>query len=273
MEEALFTAHRDLESRHWWFRGRRRAIVELGMVLAPPGGCVVDVGCGTGADIAAFPDSFTRRGIDISPTAIGFARENHPNVLFEVGAAPRAGTHLIGAADLVLLCDVLEHVEHDAVFLHALVSVMKPGASLLLTVPADPGLWRPHDEVYGHFRRYTRNTLAAAWHGAPVRLRLLAPFNRRLYPIARAVRTVSAIRGRRQGSEASDLKLPWAPLNGVLERIFATEIPALTAALKAGREEVPGRGLSLMAVLERSAAPQADDAGTAAHVESEVSSG
>jgi SAM-dependent methyltransferase len=257
VEEALFATHRDLEDRHWWFRGRRRAIRDLGILLVPGGGTVVDVGCGTGADIAAFPSFYGRHGIDISPTAVAFARESHPDVVFEVGAVPEAGGDAIGAADLVLLCDVLEHIEDDVSFLGALVAMMKPGASLLLTVPADPRLWSPHDEVYGDFRRDTRSTLPAAWAGAPVRQRLLAPFNRRLYPAARAVRAPSALRGRGWGSEASDLALPWSPVNTVLERLFAGEVPALAQALKTGRTEVRGRGVSLLAVLERSAVPHA----------------
>jgi hypothetical protein len=159
----------------------------------------------------------------------------------------------------VLLCDVLEHIEDHVAFLHGLVTLMKPGASLLLTVPADPRLWSPHDEVYGHFRRYTRSTLAAVWRGAPVNPRLLAPFNRRLYPVARAARAVSAWRGRGWGSEASDLALPWAPVNRMLERVFAGEAPALARALDRGQTGVSGRGLSLLAVLERSASPASMD--------------
>ena len=252
MEEALFTAHRDLEGRHWWFRGRRRAIVELGSLLAPPGGIVVDVGCGTGADISAFPHTLVRHGIDVSPTAIAFARENHSDVDFQVGVVPAAGAATVGKADLVLLCDVLEHIDGDRAFLAALLSMMKPGARLLLTVPADPRLWSPHDEVYGHYRRYTRSTLAAAWEGAPARPILLAPFNRRLYPVARLARLASRMRGRGWGSEASDLSLPRPMFNRVLERIFAGETVALVDALRTGRRELPGQGVSLLAVLERS---------------------
>lgn len=222
------------------------------MALIARGDRLVDVGCGTGADIAAFPDSFKRHGIDVSPTAIAFARENHPGVVFEIGAVPAAGAEAIGAADLVLLCDVLEHVEDDQTFLLDLVSLMKPGAHLLLTVPADPRLWSPHDDVYGHFRRYTRTTLAAVCRSTPANIRLLAPFNRRLYPVARAARAVSKLRGRGWGSESSDLTLPWAPVNRVLERVFAGEVPALARALRTGRGEVSGRGVSLLAVLERS---------------------
>lgn len=247
----MFATHRDLEDRHWWFRARRRAIRELGIKLLPPNGRVVDVGCGTGGDIAAFPDSYERHGIDLSATAVAFARAAHPGVSFEVGAFPGTGGELIGTADLVLLCDVLEHIEDDAEFLRSLLSGMSPGAHLLMTVPADPRLWSSHDEVYGHYRRYTRAALAQAWSGSPVEVRLVAPFNRRLYPVARVARLASVFRGRGWGSESSDLVLPWSPVNALLERIFAGEVPRLAAALESGRRELRGRGLSLLAVLKR----------------------
>lgn len=267
MEEALFSTHHDLEHRHWWFRARRKAIRELGLPLLDGEGTVVDVGCGTGADIASFPERYDRHGIDISPTAIEFARESYPGIQFHTGAVPEAGSDIVGSADLVLLCDVLEHIEDDVGFLSSLIAMMRPGASLLLTVPADPRLWSPHDEVYEHFRRYTRSTLAATWADSPADTRLLAPLNRRLYPLVRAVRAASALGGRGIGSESSDLALPWGPVNAALERVFAGEVPALAAALESGRREVPGRGVSLLAVLRRTGA--AADAGTAAESVSE----
>lgn len=250
MQEGLFAAHHALEERHWWFRARRRALLELGTALLPPGGCIVDVGCGTGADVAAFPPSYERHGIDESATAIGFARQRHQGVRFEVAALPGAGADTIGSADLVLLCDVLEHVEDHAGFLRWLLATMKPGAHLLMTVPADPRLWSPHDEVYGHHRRYTADSLTALWAALPVRTRLLAPFNRILYPVARVARSVARGRGRSWGSEQSDLGMPWAPLNWLLERVFVLEVPSLRAALDSGPARVRGSGVSLIAVLQ-----------------------
>jgi hypothetical protein len=90
VEEALFSAQRDIESRQWWFRGRRHAIVELGPFLATHG-IVAHVGCGTGAAIAALPASCRRHGLDTSPTATAFAQESYPDVEFDVGAVPHAG--------------------------------------------------------------------------------------------------------------------------------------------------------------------------------------
>jgi SAM-dependent methyltransferase len=252
MQEGLFAAHHALEERHWWFRARRRALLELGTSLLPPAGRLVDVGCGTGADVASFSPSYDRRGIDASETAIAFARERHEGVRFEVGALPGAGADTIGSADLVLLCDVLEHIERDEEFLVWLMATMKPGAHLLITVPADPRLWSPHDEVYGHYRRYTAASLSALWVGLPVTVRLLAPFNRILYPVARIARAFARRRGRSWGSEQSDLGMPWAPLNWLLERLFSLEVPALRTRLESGVARGTGHaahGVSLIAVL------------------------
>jgi SAM-dependent methyltransferase len=256
MQENLFAAHHELEERHWWFRARRRAIRELGMLLLPDGGSVVDVGCGTGADLASFPDSYERHGVDQSATAIGFARERHQGVHFEVGALPGAAVETVSGADLVLLCDVLEHVEDDAGFLAWLIATMKAGSHLLMTVPADPRLWSPHDEVYGHYRRYTPDSLTALWSELPVRTRLISPFNRILYPAARVARAVASRRRRSWGSEKGDLALPWAPVNRVLEHTFSREVPALRAALESGVDHrAGGNGVSLIVVLQKNGRP------------------
>jgi SAM-dependent methyltransferase len=251
VEEILFAAHHALEEQHWWFRARRRAIVGLGRTLVPEGGCIVDVGCGTGADVAAFPPSYDRHGLDRSASAIEFARRRHPGISFAAADLPDSGGDVISGADLVLLCDVLEHVEQDDVLLRWLIGALKPGAHLLLTVPADPRLWSPHDETYGHHRRYTRETLTGLWAGEPVEVRLLSPFNRLLYPVARAVRGVATKRGRGWGRANSDLALPWPPVNWFMEHAFALEIPALKRALGSARRMKRGAGVSLIAVLRR----------------------
>lgn len=222
------------------------------MQVIPSDGTVVDIGCGTGADIAAYPVSLRRQGIDISEDAIRRARDRYPDVMFSVGTVPATGSEIVGTADLVLMGDVIEHVADDRGLVEAVVGAMKPGAHLLITVPADPSLWSPHDEVYEHYRRYTRETLSSVWRGLPVEVRLLAPFNRRLYPVVKAARFISAKTGRGAGRESSDLAQPVAPLNKILERIFSSEAPALVRALREGRREIPGRGVSLLVMLRRS---------------------
>jgi SAM-dependent methyltransferase len=57
--------------------------------------------------------------------------------------------------DAVLLLDVLEHVEDDAALLRALVAEnLAPAGAVLVSVPAWPALYGPHDAALKHYRRY-----------------------------------------------------------------------------------------------------------------------
>ena len=57
---------------------------------------------------------------------------------------------------LVLLLDVLEHIEHDREFLSEIVREnVAPGGAVLISVPAWPFLFSSHDIRLRHFRRYT----------------------------------------------------------------------------------------------------------------------
>lgn len=59
-----------------------------------------------------------------------------------------------GPFDLVTAFDVLEHVEDDVAFIRGLFERLRPGGTLLVSVPAWPLLYGPHDELLAHHRRY-----------------------------------------------------------------------------------------------------------------------
>ena len=62
-------------------------------------------------------------------------------------------------AQLVIMMDVLEHVEEDVLFLKEYVQQMPSGTYFCITVPAFNFLFSPHDKFLGHFRRYSLNSL------------------------------------------------------------------------------------------------------------------
>ena len=251
MGPELFRLHARIEGRHWWFAGRRRVLRTLGEAVLPPGGgMVVDVGCGTGANIAAFADRHRAVGVDPSVEGIRLARERFPGARFLEGAIPGAGDEAAAGADLVLMTDVIEHVADDFHLTSSVLSLMKPGGHLVVTVPAHPELWSVHDVTFGHFRRYTIDRLRAVWRGLPVTERLVSHYNARLFPLIRLIRGVGARVGRAAGQAGTDLSTPPAPLNRALAALFGGEAARLAAALETG---APGYadGLSLIAVLRR----------------------
>ncbi len=61
--------------------------------------------------------------------------------------------------DCVIATDVLEHIQDDRAAFEKLISFVKPGGLVIITVPAGQWLFGYHDESLGHFRRYSLTTL------------------------------------------------------------------------------------------------------------------
>ena len=62
--------------------------------------------------------------------------------------------------DIVIMLDVLEHIEDDSAFLQQeVLPRLKPESHLVISVPARPSLFTSHDTFLGHYRRYTRSQL------------------------------------------------------------------------------------------------------------------
>jgi SAM-dependent methyltransferase len=253
MKRDLFDLHAEIESSHWWFVARRRIVARLVRQVLPPAGrpTIVDVGCGTGANIAALASEYDCVGIDTTPAAIELARKRFPAVRFACGTAPEDLGTTGATADLFLLMDVLEHVPDDFAMLSAILSRAAPGAQVLITVPAHEALWSEHDVSFGHYRRYELDRLARIWAGLPVTVRLLSYYNSRLYPVIKGARSLNRLRGQTSGRAGTDFDIPVRPINRLLTSVFAGEARPLGAALDRGMPRAFRTGVSLIAVLRR----------------------
>lgn len=253
MQTAQFQLHADIELRHWWFVGRRQIMSRLVMELLPPSKetLIIDVGCGTGANIAALADYYSCLGIDTSQQAIELARQSFPKVQFLTGLAPDDLGDSAQQASMFLMMDVLEHVSDDFQMFSKLLSAAKPGTYFLLTVPADEALWSEHDESFGHYRRYDLERLKMVWEGLPVTTLLLSYFNNRLLPIIRTIRALNRRRGHSAGRAGTDFWLPNRLSNFILQRIFAGESKRLLQSLKGNQPRKYKSGASLLAILRR----------------------
>ena len=205
---------------------------------------------GTGGNVRFLSTQFRCVGIDVEHDAVELARTRGASGTYLLGDALTEHAHHVAGADVVLLLDVLEHIEGDRAFLSGLVQRMKPGAHLIMTVPADPRLWSPHDGSHHHFRRYTTATLPPVWHDLPIHCRLLTPFNARLFPLIFLARSISRRRGKALGQASSDLSMPAPVINRALEAVFYGESSRIQRVLL-GRAAPYSQGVSLMAVLQR----------------------
>lgn len=242
MDEMLYPQMRELEERHWWFTGRRRIVAEMIRRLALPAQAkLLDVGCGTGGNLpmlAAFGDL---TGAEFDATAATFARARKVCEVVRAGL-PNEMPFAAQQFDLITLLDVLEHIEDDHASLQSLATLLTPGGQMLITVPAFPFLWGPHDEAHHHQRRYRAAGLRACIEQAGLTVQWQSYYNSSLFPAVAAVRLLHRLLPA--GEAGNELALPPAPINTLLATLFAAERHLL------GRLRLPV-GVSLIAVARK----------------------
>lgn len=211
-----------VEAGHWWFVGRRRlfaaVIAGLDLDTAAP---VLDIGCGTGAQLRMLRDlGFTDvTGVDFSDAAIDHCRAKGWGPVQKADATGLPFT--ADAFDLVLATDVIEHLDDDAAALAEVCRVLRPGAHVLVTVPAFASLWGPHDDSVGHKRRYRGSDLLRRVAAAGLEPQRWFHFNFLLFaPIWAARRLLAVLRP----SLVSDNEINGRWLNAGLKALFAVDV-------------------------------------------------
>jgi 2-polyprenyl-3-methyl-5-hydroxy-6-metoxy-1,4-benzoquinol methylase len=147
---------------HFWFRWRLHALERFCAELGIPTGeplRALDVGCGRGLLIEQL-EGATRwivDGVDVNEAAVASAWRGRGNIAcYDVHRPPPAR---LGAYQIVILCDVLEHVADPVALLRAIASHLRSGGWLLINVPAIAWLFSGYDRAVGHHRRYSRASL------------------------------------------------------------------------------------------------------------------
>lgn len=65
--------------------------------------------------------------------------------------------------DIIFALDVLEHIENEEKTLSIMYNLLKPGGSLVITVPLWPTLISTHDRILGHHRRYNEKEICSTF--------------------------------------------------------------------------------------------------------------
>ena len=238
MERVVYEQMAELDQRHWWYVARREVLAALirREVRPPAKASVLEIGCGTGHNLAMLSEFGHVDALELDDEARAVAEERLGRKVMsaplpQLAGVPRKHYDLIGAFDVV------EHIDDDATALASIAARLKPGGKLVVTVPAHQWMWSAHDVVNHHKRRYSKRALKRLFESSPLKLDAIGYFNSLLFPVAVAERLSSKMRGK----DEADLKMPPAPLNSALEKVFAAERHLV------GRLPLP-LGLSLFAV-------------------------
>ena len=218
MDPAYVLTHVEEDRRHWWFRGRLAVLLAtLRHALPPRPLRLLELGCGTGNVLGALGEFGQAIGIESRQELCGVAQAAGLDV--RAGSLPDDVPVERGWADVVLLRDVLAHLDDERSALTTARAALAPGGLLMITVPAYSWLWSAHDVALGHRRRYTAARLRRVLECASFEVVRVSYFGTVLLPALVAVRVTK----RLLGDQRHDLRRPPPLLNDALERVFAFE--------------------------------------------------
>ena len=176
MQASYSTQYRELWRRHWWWQSRHRLVMQtLKRVCAADRvptdeRALLDIGCAGGVAFDDFSSFGNIRGIEPDTRLVDFDSQWATSVdvtCFDSKYEPQCRPNVI------LMLDVLEHIEDDEAALESVQKLLVPGGTAILTVPSLPSLWSEHDEVNLHFRRYTKGVLRERLQAAGLEIRTL----------------------------------------------------------------------------------------------------
>jgi ubiquinone/menaquinone biosynthesis C-methylase UbiE len=150
---------------------------------------ILDVGCGTGAFISELKNKANISGIDFSEKAVSFCKmRGIENVILGGGEKLPWDDNRF---DVVLVLDVLEHIEEDRKAIAEIHRVLKSGGMVIAFVPAFLFLWGITDEASHHFRRYTKQELVEKLESQKLKVIRSSYFNTFLFLPILLVRKLS----------------------------------------------------------------------------------
>ncbi len=211
----------EVEGSHWWYIGRRKIISEFLRDIVNKLGRrpeIVDVGCGTGANLLLLKQFGDAKGIDVAEDALAFCRERGLSNV-ELGSAEELPLP-DNSVDLVTAFDVVEHLDDDLAGLREFRRVLRPDGRVLLFVPAFMFLWGLQDDVSHHRRRYTIPQLLDVVRKAGFEVERTTYANITFFLPILLVRQFMRLTGIKTETENT---IGVSAFNGIFGRIFGAE--------------------------------------------------
>lgn len=211
-----------VEQSHWWHIGRRKILAgfveEICRQVTDRRPRILDVGCGTGANLLMLSKYGDAEGVDVSQDALAFCHERGLDKV-RLGAAEEL-PYEDNTFDLVTAFDVVEHMDDDLAGLREMQRVLRPGGRVLLFVPTFMFLWGLQDDVSNHRRRYRLPQLRRVLEQAGFEIERSTYANITFFAPILLIRKLMRLTGTKASSENN---INVSALNGILGRVFGAE--------------------------------------------------
>lgn len=206
---------------HWYYRSKAKAVAQIlnGKKIST----ILDVGAGSGF----FSKYLLTTSAAKDAWCVDISYENDSDAI-EAGKPIHFRKSIDKVdADLVLLMDVLEHVDDDVGLLKDYVAKVPRGTYFLISVPAFDFLWSEHDVFLDHKRRYQLNQIERVAEHAGLTVQHGAYYFGAVFPIAATVRLVGNFFRKDPTGPRSQLKSHHPAVNETLATLCSAELPLM----------------------------------------------
>ncbi|MEO7658895.1 MAG: class I SAM-dependent methyltransferase [Pyrinomonadaceae bacterium] len=223
MEQHTYAIMDEVEGSHWWFVGRRSILesflkqIHSSLITHPSSLQILDVGCGTGANIEMLSKFGEAQGVDVSDDALEFCRLK--GLKAQKGLAESLPFE-DESFELTTALDVVEHLDDDIAGLKEMFRVTKRGGYSLIFVPAFMWLWGVQDDISNHRIRYTKRQIVDRLEKAGYSIERATYANWTFFAPILAGRTIMKLTGFKPESENN---ITVSALNGVFGKLFSSE--------------------------------------------------
>lgn len=187
-----------LEDSHWFYKGIRAILKNNFKKLLKTYKSndkqisILDVGCGSGANLLWLKDYGDVEGVDISELAINCAKKRGLESLKVASAEDLP--YKDNCFDFVFSVHVFYSIPaSDSKAWGEVYRVLKPGGSFVSLLPAYSFLFSNHDIASGSYRRYNLKDVLKASDRAGLEICKITFYNFLLFPIVAGVRLISKL--------------------------------------------------------------------------------
>lgn len=167
MDQNLLSRYDKLGQYYWWLVAKYKTILKLTAKFTKIKKNkinILDIGCASGGFLEKFGKFLEQNrnyklnlyGIDIVKNQELSKKKKIKFYLIKKGEKypfPK------NSFNIITLIDVLEHIKNERFVLKEIYRILKRDGYIVLSVPAYQFLWGKHDQIYKHFRRYTKSRI------------------------------------------------------------------------------------------------------------------
>lgn len=204
-------------AEHWYYQSK--AIMMTDVIGRSGNNKILDVGAGS----AFFSKYLLQNSNAVECICIDTSYETRFTTRIHGKPISYSTDFIENGSNVVLMMDVLEHIDDDVAFLKSYVDKMASGTKFLITVPAFQFLWSGHDVFLEHKRRYTLSGLEKLVTRSGLVVKKQFYFYGLVLPIAILTRFIDKLISRGKPAQ-SKLRVHHPIANAVLKKICMFEL-------------------------------------------------